>query len=55
MSTGEVRLNGMITKRPHIPRFAAGDTIGCGINFTTYTVFFTKNGIYLPQLDCGGS
>lgn len=26
------------------PQFTAGDTIGCGLNFVTRQLFFTKNG-----------
>lgn len=33
--------------RPHGPRFEAGDIIGCGINFATQEVFFTRNGDFL--------
>ncbi|PGH14564.1 hypothetical protein AJ80_05884 [Polytolypa hystricis UAMH7299] len=27
--------------------FAVNDTVGCGVNFSTGTAFFTKNGVYL--------
>ncbi|SZF03976.1 unnamed protein product [Blumeria hordei] len=36
-----------ITGRSYGPPFGANDTIGCGINFRTSTVFFTKNGVDL--------
>ncbi|KAJ9662205.1 hypothetical protein H2198_001556 [Neophaeococcomyces mojaviensis] len=29
------------------PKYGAGDIIGCGVNFITNSVFFTKNGQYL--------
>ncbi|RIB27872.1 concanavalin A-like lectin/glucanase domain-containing protein [Gigaspora rosea] len=32
---------------PYGPLFSTGDTIGCCLNFTTNTVFYTKNGINL--------
>lgn len=28
------------------PKFTTGDIIGCGINFTTRSAFFTKNGVF---------
>ncbi|EED12645.1 Ran-binding protein (RanBP10), putative [Talaromyces stipitatus ATCC 10500] len=31
--------------RPFGPTFGVNDTIGCGVNFTTGSAFFTKNGI----------
>ena len=27
-------------------KFTTGDIIGCGINFTTRSAFFTKNGVF---------
>lgn len=33
--------------RPFGPTFAVNDTIGCGINFTAGSAFFTKNGILI--------
>ncbi|RIB21498.1 concanavalin A-like lectin/glucanase domain-containing protein [Gigaspora rosea] len=32
---------------PYGPLFSTGDTIGCCLNFTNNTVFYTKNGINL--------
>ncbi|KAI9322578.1 hypothetical protein BX666DRAFT_1896447 [Dichotomocladium elegans] len=32
------------------PGFTTGDTIGCGVNFVDNTVFFTKNGSFLPSV-----
>ncbi|OBZ90270.1 Ran-binding protein 10 [Choanephora cucurbitarum] len=29
------------------PNYSSGDVIGCGVNFATGNVFFTKNGIFL--------
>ena len=29
---------------PFGPEFVDGDTIGCGLNFETHTVFYTRNG-----------
>lgn len=31
--------------KPYGPKFTTGDIIGCGINFTTRSAFFTKNGV----------
>ncbi|CAN8106356.1 unnamed protein product [Discula destructiva] len=31
------------------PTFSTGDTIGCGVNFSSGTAFFTKNGKFLGQ------
>ncbi|KAF0538641.1 SPRY-domain-containing protein [Gigaspora margarita] len=31
------------------PCYDTGDTVGCGINFLTMEIFFTKNGIYLGK------
>ncbi|EEA18771.1 hypothetical protein TMatcc_010686 [Talaromyces marneffei ATCC 18224] len=33
--------------RPFGPTFTVNDTIGCGVNFTTRSTFFTKNGILI--------
>jgi hypothetical protein len=32
---------------PWGPRYTTGDTVGCGINFKTKEIFFTKNGQFL--------
>ena len=32
------------------PRYGTNDVIGCGVNFRTGNVFFTKNGVYLGEL-----
>ena len=32
------------------PQYGTGDVVGCGIDFTTRSIFFTKNGCRLP--DC---
>uniref|UniRef100_A0A7E4W5N9 B30.2/SPRY domain-containing protein n=1 Tax=Panagrellus redivivus TaxID=6233 RepID=A0A7E4W5N9_PANRE len=37
--------------RPYGPKFGVDDTIGCGVNFVTRQVFFTKNGTNLGYLD----
>jgi hypothetical protein len=34
------------------PKFSAGDTIGCGVNFRTGCAFFTKNGNFLGTPCC---
>ncbi|KAJ5707961.1 SPla/RYanodine receptor SPRY [Penicillium malachiteum] len=33
--------------RPYGPTFGVGDTVGCGVNFSTGEAFFTKNGQWL--------
>uniref|UniRef100_A0AC34RFM2 B30.2/SPRY domain-containing protein n=1 Tax=Panagrolaimus sp. JU765 TaxID=591449 RepID=A0AC34RFM2_9BILA len=33
------------------PTFGSGDTVGCGINFATRKMFFTKNGVHLGYTD----
>lgn len=33
--------------RPYGPVFGVGDIVGCGVNFSSGTAFFTKNGNYL--------
>ncbi|RIB30700.1 concanavalin A-like lectin/glucanase domain-containing protein, partial [Gigaspora rosea] len=35
---------------PYGPLFSTGDTIGCCLNFTNNTVFYTKNGINLGSI-----
>ena len=32
-----------------IPADAAGDVIGCGVDFTKHKVFYTKNGNFLGE------
>lgn len=32
------------------PKYACNDVVGCGINFQTGSVFFTKNGSYLGEI-----
>ncbi|KAL2887492.1 Ran-binding protein 10 [Ceratocystis lukuohia] len=41
------KFSGSLHGGPYHSKFSAGDTIGCGINFYTKEVFFTKNGIYI--------
>ena len=35
------------------PKFASMDVIGCGLNFSTGSAFFTKNGVYLGTAFAG--
>lgn len=37
--------------RPYGPTFGVNDTVGCGVNFSTMSAFFTKNGVFLGM--CG--
>ena len=38
--------------RPYGPVFGAGDTVGCGVNFSAGSAFFTKNGHFLGMCLC---
>ncbi|KAJ8062364.1 hypothetical protein OCU04_008908 [Sclerotinia nivalis] len=38
---------GQSSGKPYGPSFTTDDTIGCGVNFSTGSAFFTKNGDYL--------
>ncbi|KAI8891410.1 SPRY-domain-containing protein [Backusella circina FSU 941] len=40
-------LNGNSQSKQCGPTFSSGDTVGCGINFSEKTIFFTKNGVSL--------
>ncbi|KAL8777724.1 MAG: hypothetical protein Q9213_007739 [Squamulea squamosa] len=35
-----------VTGKKYGPTFTTGDVVGCGINFTTGSAFFTKNGVH---------
>jgi hypothetical protein len=35
--------------KAYAPKYATGDTVGCGINFRTGTAFFTRNGVHLGK------
>lgn len=37
---------GQLQGKAYGPKFTTGDIIGCGINFTTKSAFFTKNGVF---------
>lgn len=39
--------------REYGPTFDIGDTIGCGINFVTREIFFTRNGQNLGTVPAG--
>ena len=32
------------------PTYGTGDTVGCGVDFTSRCAFFTKNGVKLGKL-----
>ncbi|KAG8931910.1 hypothetical protein FRC01_000600 [Tulasnella sp. 417] len=34
-------------EQPFGPRFSAGDVVGCGVDFGSGRIFFTKNGVFL--------
>jgi hypothetical protein len=35
--------------KPFGPTFITNDTIGCGVNFRTNEIFFTKNGVFIGK------
>ena len=35
--------------KPYGPKFAFSDVVGCGINFRTGQVFYTRNGVHLGK------
>lgn len=35
------------------PPFGESDVIGCGVNFVTNSVFFTKNGVFMGPISTG--
>ena len=39
------------TGKTYGPKFTSGDIVGCGINFTNRSAFFTKNGVF-QGIDC---
>jgi hypothetical protein len=42
--------NGANQGKQYGPVFTTGDTIGCGLNFRTGTIFFTRNGVDLGKI-----
>jgi hypothetical protein len=41
------KLNGSGLPLPYGPKYGEGDVVGCGLDFTNDTAFFTKNGEHL--------
>jgi len=38
------------TGKSYGPKFTTGDVVGCGINFTKGSAFFTKNGVFQGEV-----